>query len=398
MSAGTAAPERVDEAATRPQGRRRRVWGWVALVLAFIVVGLVLTLVPSQQWQQKGALDPEHPGPAGGMAVAEILRDQGVDVEVVRSRDDALAAADGGSALAVSDTSYLSDDDLDELLRAGHRTILLDPHSRDVRLALGDGASITPTQTQPIEPSCALPEADRAGAIVPGTAWSGDGDAKNACYPAGDGAYGLLVADLDGAEVTLVDGSALFANDALTGHGNAALGLGLLGSERELAWYVPSASDADSDAGPASLGDLTPRWLTPAIVLLGVAAVAAGIWRGRRFGPLVAETLPVTVRGSETLEGRARLYERSRDAEHAAELVRDGAVRRMAVRLGLDRRASRPDVADAAATRIGARRSDVAQIIEELPSTDAGLATFGERLRDLEAAVDAAVRTERKTQ
>lgn len=397
MSAQTTASEHAEED-TAPRGRRRRVWGWVALVAAFVVVGLTVTLVPSQDWQRKGALDPEHPGPNGAMAIAEILRDQGVDIEVVRSRDDALAAAQGGSVVAVADTSYLSDDDLDELLRAGESTILLDPHSRDVRLALGDAASISPSATQPLDPSCTLPEAERAGPVTPGTVWSVEGETEEACYPDGDGGYGLLVADLDGAEVTIVDGSGLFTNDALAEDGNAALGLGLLGTQSRLTWYVPSASDADVEGGPATLGDLTPEWLTPAILLVCLAAIAAGIWRGRRFGPLVAETLPVTVRGSETLEGRARLYERSGDPAHAAELVRDGAVARMAVRLGLDRRASRADVADAAAARLGARRSDVARIVEDLPGTDAALADFGERLRDLEAAVDAAVRTERKTQ
>ena len=120
------------------------------------------------------------------------------------------------------------------------------------------------------------------------------------------------------------------------------------------------------------------------------------VWRGRRFGPLVAENLPVTVRASETMEGRARLYARSRDAVHAADALRIGAIGRLARDLGLGPAASAGDVADAAADRIGAPRAAVRGIlIDSLPRTDAELVAVSDRLRDLEAAVHAAVRTER---
>ena len=62
-----------------------------------------------------------------------------------------------------------------------------------------------------------------------------------------------------------------------------------------------------------------PRDFTlPVIVLLLTAGLAAAIWRGRRFGPLVPERLPVTVRAAETTEGRARLYAHARDAVYSA--------------------------------------------------------------------------------
>jgi hypothetical protein len=128
-----------------------------------------------------------------------------------------------------------------------------------------------------------------------------------------------LIDERDGKFLALVEGASLFTNEYLAQRGNAALGLALLGQTDHVVWYVPSLSDSDLEWDPASsLGNLTPDWVTPAILLLLIAGIAAGIWRGRRFGPLVAETLPVTVRASETMHGRAHLTARSGDAEHTA--------------------------------------------------------------------------------
>ncbi|MFP3821739.1 hypothetical protein SB658_23880, partial [Bacillus sp. SIMBA_008] len=91
-----------------------------------------------------------------------------------------------------------------------------------------------------------------------------------------------------------------------------------------------SFGDTDIEGqSPDTLGSLTPPWVTPVILLLLAAGVAAAIWRGQRFGPLVAETLPVTVRASETMHGRARLTAKAGDAPHAGQALRDGAQRRL---------------------------------------------------------------------
>ncbi len=111
--------------------------------------------------------------------------------------------------------------------------------------------------------------------------------------------------------------------------------MNLLGRHPTLVWYMPGIGDSDlADSNP-SLGELTPPWVSPVIVLLLLAGVAAAIWRGRRFGPLVSERLPVTVRAAETTEGRGRLYAHARDALHAADQLRIGALGRLSRLLGL---------------------------------------------------------------
>lgn len=136
--------------------------------------------------------------------------------------------------------------------------------------------------------------------------------------------------------------------------------------------------------------------MSPAITLLFLAAAAAAIWRGRRFGPLVRERLPVTVRAAETAEGRARLYAQTRDAAHAADDLRIAALRRLARLLGLGPNAAADEISDAAAERLSADRRVVRGILlDDVPADDAQLTVIASRLRELEAALRDAVRPER---
>ena len=168
-----------------------------------------------------------------------------------------------------------------------------------------------------------------------------------------------------------------------------------MGRHPLVVWYVPGPGDTDLTGDP-TLGELTPPWVSPVIVLLLVAGIVAGVWRGRRFGPLVPERLPVTVRASETTEGRARLYARSRDAVHALDQLRISALGRLSRLLGLGPAASAGEIADAAADRLGWDRRAVRGIlIDELPANDADLVALRDRLRHLEEAVRQAVRPER---
>ncbi|WNY34711.1 hypothetical protein Q9Q99_05735 [Curtobacterium flaccumfaciens] len=155
------------------------------------------------------------------------------------------------------------------------------------------------------------------------------------CAPTGAGdsrVWGLVRTTTPGGDVTLVGTTSAFRNDTIATAGNAALALGLLGGDERLVWYTPTVGTPD--AAP-TLGELAPPWVPSALALLALVAVAAGVWRGRRLGPLVVERLPVVVRAAETTEGRARMYARTRDRTHALDTLRVAAVRRIARLLGL---------------------------------------------------------------
>lgn len=380
--------------AVREKGRLRSVLGWLAIAAAVIAFALIVGALTFGAPDPRGALDPESAGDSGSLALAELLRDQGVEITIARTRADAAGAITDDSTLVMADPFALSDEAVETLVEPAHRTVVLSSASRMLRL-LDLGENAAPPAAAALEAGCDLPELANVGTVQPDRFFS-PAEGVTGCFADG-GAAGLLVVDRDGTRTAMIEASSLLSNEHLAENGNAALGLALLGQTDHVVWYVPSFGDTDIEAqSPDTLASLTPPWVTPAIILLLLAGVMAGVARGQRFGPLVTETLPVTVRASETMHGRARLTAKAGDAAHAAEALRDGAIRRLAARLGLTARSTPVEVADAASDRLRIPRGSLHQLLAgPLPTGDAELVETARRLAELETAVDAAVHVER---
>jgi len=387
---------------TPPPTRRRRVAVWVSIGVVVVIVGAIATILSGLgQWSRRDVLDPESTGADGARALARVLDQHGVAVHVVRDRhalDEALDAAGrtdrlpAMATLVLPDSPLLSDTTFQRLADGADDVVIAQPQARAARVLFDADLSGYGTD-RPIGPGCALPAAQRSGSISPGTLFAPPNDPDTtACYTI-DGDAALLQATRGGRTVTLIDATELFTNATLAENGNAALGVNLLGVHSDLIWYVPSAGDADTGEVPPDLGTLTPGWVSPVIVLLLLVGVAAAVWRGRRFGPLVAENLPVTVRAAETTDGRARLYARSGDRVHVADRLRIGTLTRLARVLGLGRSTPANEISDAVADRLGMPRAQVRGIlIDDLPDSDRALLALSDSLRDLERRVHQAVR------
>ncbi|WP_341945752.1 DUF4350 domain-containing protein [Microbacterium sp. LWH11-1.2] len=376
----------------RPR-RVRTIVGWVIVVALVLLVAFVALRVSASGPGARGTLDPEGRDDSGALALAEILRDQGVEVSVVRSRAEARAAVGDDTTLVMTNPYTLSDDALAELLEPADRIVFLSTgtHLLNV-LDIGENA---PGSSAPADAECDVPEFAEVGTIRADRFFS-PADGVEACFGDADGAA-VLVDERADRDVLVVEGTKLFSNAYLAENGNAALALALLGQTERVVWYVPSFGDTDIEGqSPDTLGSLTPPSVTPVILLLLAAGVAAAIWRGQRFGPLVAETLPVTVRASETMHGRARLTAKAGDAPHAGQALRDGAQRRLARRLGLAVHAGADEVADAASDRLRIPRGTLQALLAgPLPADDAALVELARRLDELEAAVEASMHTTR---
>lgn len=373
----------------RPR-RTKTVLGWGVIVALVLIVVFVAIRVMATPPGEHGALDPEGRDDSGTLALAEILRDQGVEVDVRRSRVEARAAIDEGTTLVMSNPYTLTDEALETLMEPADRVVFLST-STHLLNALQIGANAPGTRSA-VAAACDVPEFAAVGTIRGDRLFAPAAEVEG-CFGDADGAA-VLIDDRGGDRVAVVEGTRLFSNADLAENGNAALALALLGQTDRVVWYVPSLGDSDIEGKSIdTLGSLTPPWVTPAILLLLLAGVAASIWRGQRFGPLVAETLPVTVRASETMHGRARLTARAADAAHAAEALRDGAQRRLARRLGLAAHAGADEVADAAADRLRIPRGTLQALLAgPLPTDDASLVDLARRLDELEAAVETSAR------
>lgn len=379
---------------TRVAGRARRVLFWIAAALIALILGAVIALTrPSLDNPMKPGLDPDSTAADGAGAVAEVLKDHGLRLTRTESRV-AAADASAGATLVVPSTPALSDEAFSALIAHADVVVLVSPTSTQLDTAIdGERHGFDGTG---LEPGCDAAVVSDLGEATIGALFSAPG--ATACYESKDGA-GLLIVERDAQTIYVIDGDTTFTNATVGEAHNAGLALRLLSQRDAIVWYVATPADTDSDAPQdTSLGGLTPSWVTPVIVLALLVAVAAIAWRGRRFGPLVTERLPVTVKISETLEGRAKLYAQGHDTPHIAHILRTATTRTLAKHVGLSASAQPAAVAAAVAALLGMNAQQVDSLLNgPAPTSEAGLQDLSDHLIHLEAAVAAAFRTERTT-
>jgi hypothetical protein len=133
---------------------------------------------------------------------------------------------------------------------------------------------------------------------------------------------------------------------------------------------------------------LLPAGVLWATLQLAVAVALLALWRARRLGPVVPEPLPVVVRATETVEGRARLLRAARARDTAAAALRTAGVARLQDLLGLGADAPPSAVVAATARQSGWAGAEVEQLLYGAPpQDDASLLRLGRSLEELERSV-----------
>jgi hypothetical protein len=169
--------------------------------------------------------------------------------------------------------------------------------------------------------------------------------------------------------------------------GNAALAMNLAGERSHLIWYAPQRPEGLAKDG-STLGELIPDAVIWIVWQLVVVVGLVALWQGRRLGPLVAERLPVVVRASETVEGRARLYRSRRARAQAADALRGATLHRLSPRLGLGPNASDSTIASTISQRCGADARHIHHVLfGPVPNSDDELLQLAHALDDIERQV-----------
>ncbi|MCF2131602.1 DUF4350 domain-containing protein [Strepomyces sp. STD 3.1] len=324
----------------------RQIWTrgrGIALALVLLLAGAVAIAVV-RSGDHHGELDPRSADPSGSRAVAELLADRGVSTRVVSTLDDARAATGPDTTLLVAAPDLLTERQQTRLRSAvtgsGGRTVLVAPGGPAVeRLVPGVTADPALSFDSTLAPACDLPAARRAGTADTGGLRYSTHIEADACYPSRRLATLLRVPDTSAegtpGDTVVLGARDILVNDRLDDHGNASLALQLLGSRAHLVWYLPSLSDVPDPDDERSFFDLLPSgWLWGTLQLF-IAAALAALWRARRLGPLVPEKLPVAIRASETVEGRARLYRKANARDRAAAALRSATRTRLAPLAGV---------------------------------------------------------------
>lgn len=374
--------------------RRARLPLLAAVVL---VLGAVLTAALVGGHSTTGSMNPDSASADGGRALATLLTDRGFTISTVHSSADAVAAVQqtgGDATLLVTAPTLLSPSQLDAL--AGQhvgRLVLIEPDYSATAALTSDGRlnENATSSSAPLDPGCSDADATAAGTadLGDGTAFSGPAG----CYPvgsSGQGGYALVTTSGPASPDTVLVGSPTpFRNDRLAADGNAALALRLLGKHSTIIWYLPDTADPAAAVDQhKTFWQVIPagwRWGT---LMAALSALLLAAWQSRRLGPVVVENLPVVVRAAETVEGRARLYERGRVQGRAAEALREATRNRLATRLGLPRTASPSDVAAAVTARGGRPSVEVLGLLAgPAPADDPQLVRLAGALDQLEAEV-----------
>jgi hypothetical protein len=339
----TAPDETVSSRATvTPRDAWRKARLPVLIGLGFVVLALVQALVTGGIGEDR--LDPEAAGTEGGMALAVLLRDHGVDVRRVEEPSGAsgvtvfvpvprLALLNRPAALRKAATAT-------DVVVASPDEVSLEM----MRIDAGVAGHIADTVLQP---GCEHPDALAAGAVRMGGAVLAAPETATACY-ADRGDATFVDMNDGGRRVTLLGSESFMTNEHLDDDGNAALALRLLTRNRTVEWVYPRTVEfaAEEQKG---LFDLLPHRVFVAVAQAFVVLLLLALWRARRLGPVVVEPLPVVVRAAEAVEGRARLYEAAHARDQAANALRAGLRDRLVRALGLAADAG-PDTLVAAVT------------------------------------------------
>lgn len=324
---------------------RRELW-WSRLRWPLGMLGLALTLILVlflfNPFEIHRPYSTSNPLPAGTRAMAQVLRDQGVDVHEATS----VAAAEqllrkGDATLVVVDDAWLSQDQVVQLASLAKRTVLVDPAQGVLDQLLpgirADGSQYVGNSASPGE-QCSAPAAHAAGNINIHYASFRltTSDAKHSlCFLDDHHERAFLAQDRTG-RVTAVTSIDFVINYQLPQAGNAALGFWLTGSQPNLVWLLPEPPSGSTQSTPeANPAKIIPPWAMTIFWVLLVSVAFLALWRIRGFGRPVGEPLPVIALHNETLDGRGSLYRKSRDYDHAVAGLRAGFAHRIAPRVGL---------------------------------------------------------------
>jgi hypothetical protein len=376
----------------RHTARRSVFWIVIAATLVLLALISFATVGVSPSTAQ---LSATNPGPTGAEALIHVLRSNGVTVHSARTlataTNEASAEANSTTLVVYDPTSILSPAQLESLQTIATNLVLIMPSGHELNV-LAPSVSLAGSVPYSAKADCDYRPVQRAGTVSglqQGYRITATTIDEQGCL-GGDSVYSLVRVNNPSQTVTVLGSTTVLTNQSIALSGNAALALGLFGGETHLVWYRPSFADTPGVVQDGVIPN--PPWVILAIILAGIVLVAAGVWRGRRLGPLVVERMPVTVRASETLEGRARLYQKASARTHALDALRIGAISRMAKLCGLSHLASVDEVIGIVTVTTGRTRDSLqALLLDDVPASDLRLVHLSDELQKLEDDVTKAV-------
>ena len=337
---------------------------WVPWVVLAAGIAFAVAVAGGGGTDSGRTYDPTSTSPGGTKALVDSLRALQVDV----------AVQDGAPAPRTTALLVLVDGMRDAQRRAisswvdGGGTLVLADRDSPLNPFRQERPTVLGLVQRDLPRRCAIPALDDVAHVVaPAAAMLRVRPPAVGCFTTGNGAW-LVTQPQGRGNLVVVGGAGAFTNDALGEADNGLLAVTLLAPRSDARVQVlPLPAPG---GGRKTLVDLIAPNVKLALVQLGVAFVLLALWRARRLGRPVLEPQPVQIPGSELVAAVGRLFQRAHARGRAADLVRDGARRALAQRLGLAPDAAVDAVAEAAAARIGRSEDEVRAVLAGPPPAD----------------------------
>ncbi|MBV8159358.1 MAG: DUF4350 domain-containing protein [Acidimicrobiia bacterium] len=335
----------------------RRLRRWLPFLLVAAGVAAAVAIAGGGGNETGRAYDPASTSPGGTKALVDTLRELGVDVSVSAGPPEPRTTA---LFVLVDGMSDAERGAISSWVESGGTLVLADRASplnpfRSAR------STIIGAVQRDLSRHCDVPALRQIGhVLVPQATLLEPRPPAAGCFTSGDAAW--LVTEARGrGNLVVLGGADAFTNGSLGDADNGLLAVTLLAPTR--AAHVQVMPLPAPGSGRRTLVDLVATNVKLALVQLAVAFVLYALWRARRLGRPVLEVPPVEIPGSELVSAVGRLFQRAHARARAADLVRDGARRSLAARLGLGPDASAAEVANAAAGRTGRSPDEVRGVL-----------------------------------
>lgn len=301
----------------------------VATLVVFLVGAVLLTPRTSDE-----PLDPASAKPDGTRAVAQVLGQHGVDVTITHRAGGLNSSSVRGATVVLTRPQLLAPATLQRVMstaESARRLVIVDADASTIKALDLPVRNVEPVQSEP-DSRCSIHWLDGLRLSYADISYRPVATGHTCFGEGGQGAVAVLPAQGRAPETVLLGSHAALTNETVDDADNAAIALRTLGVSDRVAWFAPSLATADNDAAQ---GPAWPPWFHPAIWLAAAVILIVMVWRGRRFGRLVPEPLPVVVPAGETTHSRGQLYLKAHDHTHAAAVLRLASRTRLARYLGL---------------------------------------------------------------
>jgi hypothetical protein len=355
-----------------------RRWRPTALVVAAGLAIVAVAAIAGAPPPGGPPLDPRSAKPDGTKGLVLLLTALGAHVQ-------ANAPAPTGSGQVALVLQDLLDGPTRDALRSwvahGGTLVVTDPESDLAgipRLRESGQLVIGASMSGELPRACDVPALAEVTSVDPAGGVLFRPPASDAgCFRRGAGAF-VDVHPLGQGTVVAIGGPNAFINGNLGKADNSVLAASLL---------VPVPGTRVSFVGPAGqvgggrkhLLDLVAGRLKEAFWQLALAFAVLVLWRARRHGRPVPDTVPVELPGSELVVAVGRLLQEGKRRDQAAAVLRAQLGADLAARLGLPLSAGPDAVADAVARRAGVDRERVyAALVGPVPAESGDLVNLAQ--------------------